>query len=116
LRNSLKIIEDGIQSHFGREENRLLHIFEQHGSEMLAAGLRVLLLEHSEILGRISKSKKDVSELTAEKTSREIQQARAWGVRVYISHTRKLLLAHAQSEQELFYTLRSELTKARKKG
>ena len=112
LQDSLETIEKGIQAHFGREESRLLTVLQQHGGGMLASGLRVLLLEHEELQNRISESKKEVAELAVEGLSREVREGKAWGVRVYLSHTRKLIQAHAQSEEVLFRTLKSELKKA----
>ena len=111
LQDSLEAIDSGLQMHFDHEEKKLLSIFEQYGGETLAAGLRFLLLEHQELKDRIAESKKEVAELVTEGSSREVQEGKAWGIRVYISHTRKLIEAHAQSEQELFHRLRAELTK-----
>ena len=112
LQDSLETIEKGIQAHFGREESRLLTVLQQHGGGILASGLHVLLLEHKELQNRISESKKEVAELAVEGLSREVREGKAWGVRVYLSHTRKLIQAHAQSEEVLFRTLKSELKKA----
>ena len=109
LQDSLETIDKGLQRHFDREEKRLLSVFEQYGGETLTSGLRILLLEHQELKDRIAESKKEVAELAAESSSRQVQEGKAWGVRVYISHTRKLIEAHAQSEQELFHRLRAEL-------
>lgn len=112
LKESLEILDQGLQKHFSREEGRLLKIFEQHRGGILASGLRMLLLEHQEFRDRIAESKKEVAELSSTAFSHEVLQGKAWGVRVYISHTRKLLQAHAQSEQKLFYGLRRELNRA----
>ena len=112
LQDSLEAIDNGLQSHFNREEKRLLTVFERHGSETLASELRLLLLKHQELKDRIAESKKEVVELAVESLSREVREGKAWGVRVFISHTRKLIEAHAQSEQELFHKLRAELRKA----
>ena len=111
LQDSLEAIDSGLQIHFDNEEKKLLDILEQYGSGMLAASLRFLILEHQELKNRIAESKKEVAELAKEGSSREVQEGKAWGIRVYTSHTRKLIEAHAQSEQELFHRLRAELTK-----
>ncbi len=111
LQDSLEAIDSGLQMHFAREEKKLLSIFEQYGGETLAAGLRFLLLEHQELKDRLAESRREVAELAAESSSRQVQEGKAWGVRVYISHTRKLIEVHTQSEQELFHKLRVELTK-----
>lgn len=112
LQDSLEAIDNGLQSHFNREEKQLSAVLKQHKSETLASGLRLLLLEHQELKDRIAESKKEVVALAVESLSREVREGKAWGVRVFISHTRKLIEAHAQSEQELFHKLRAELMRA----
>ena len=109
LQESLKTIDNGLQAHFDREERGLLTVFEEHGGGMLAAALHILLLEHKEIKDRIAESKEEVDELASGKLSREVGEGKAWGMRVYISHTLKLLGVHTESEEELFQKLRAEL-------
>ena len=109
LKESLEMVAQGLQEHFDREERGLLALFKKYGGEMMASGLRVLLLEHQELKDRIAESEKEVAELIEAKLSREVQEGKAWGVRVYMGHTRKLIEAHAQSEQELFHELRAKL-------
>ena len=109
LKDSLERIDDGLQQHFDREEKQLSAVLKQHKSETLASGLRLLLLEHKELQERIAESKKEVAELTEKSLSREVREGKAWGMRVFINHTRKLVEAHAQSEQELFHKIRAEL-------
>jgi hypothetical protein len=109
LQNSLAAIEDSLQKHFSHEETDLMAIFKQHGDELLISGLHVLILEHEEILGRIAESRKEVDALIGTGFSREVMEGKAWGVRVYIGHTRKLIEAHAQSEQQLFNRLRDKI-------
>ena len=106
LQESLETISHGLQAHFEREEKGLLVAFERHGGQMLASTLRILLLEHQELNNRIAKS------MEVEGLSREVWEGKAWGMRTYISHTLKLLGAHAQSEHELLLKLRSALGKA----
>jgi len=112
LQELLETISQGLLAHFEREEKGLLAAFEKHGGQMLAAALRSLLLEHQELKKRIAKSLEDVDGLTVEGLSREVWEGRAWGIRTYISHTLKLLGAHAQSEHELLLKLRDALIKA----
>ena len=112
LQESLETISQGLQAHFEREEKGLLVAFERHGGQMLASALRILLLEHQELKNRIAKSMEDVAGLTVDGLSREVWEGKAWGMRTYISHTLKLLGAHAQSEHELLLKLRSALGKA----
>jgi hypothetical protein len=110
LQDSLESIDHGLQEHFNREEKQLSAVLKQHKSETLTSGLHLLLIEHKEIKGRIAESKKEVAELTEKSLSREVREGKAWGTRVFINHTRKLVEAHAQSEQELFHKIRAELT------
>ena len=112
LQGSLETISQELLAHFEREEKWLLAAFEKHGGQMLAAALRSLLLEHQELKKRITKSMDDVARLAAEGLSREVWEGQAWGIRTYISHTLKLVEAHAQSEHELLLKLRSALIKA----
>ena len=109
LQDSLETIDDELQKHFDREEKQLSAALKQHKSETLASGLRLLLLEHKELKERIAESKKEVAELAGGSLSREVREGKAWGMRVFINHTRKLVEAHAQSEQELFHKIRAEL-------
>jgi hypothetical protein len=112
LRDSLETINQDLLAHFEREEKWLLAAFEKHGGKMLAIALRGLLLEHQELKKRIAKSLEDLARLATEGVSREVWEGHAWGVRTYLSHTLKLIEAHAQSEQELLQKLRSALIKA----
>jgi len=112
LQESLETISQELLAHFEREEKWLLAAFEKHGGQMLAAALRGLLQEHQELKKRITKSIDDVAGLASEGLSREVWEGQAWGIRTYISHTLKLLEAHAQSEHELLLKLRSALIKA----
>lgn len=109
LQQSLEKVDKELQAHFGREEKALLTAFENYGGRTFASALRALLVEHGELKDRIAKSKQDAAELAVEELSRGVWEGRAYGVRVHIGHTRKLLEAHAQSEQELLQTLRKEL-------
>jgi hypothetical protein len=79
---------------------------------MLTSGLRLLLLEHQELKDRIAQSRADVAELISLDSSREVLEGKAWGVRVYVSHTRKLIEEHAKSEQQLFAKVREELERS----
>ncbi len=106
---SLEIIDRGIQAHFNREETNLLTAFEKHGGRMLASALRALLTEHEELRNRLAKLRKDVAELAVGGSSRGVWEGKAWGVRSYLAHTRKLFEVHARSEQWLLRRLRSQL-------
>lgn len=108
-------IDTGLRAHFEREETALLSAFKQHGDEKLVTAFNSLLLEHKDLGNRLTVLKNDVAQLTGGSLSGSIWQASAHDMRAHISHTRKLLEAHAQIEQELFRTLRNELAGASKK-
>ena len=112
LQASLEAIDQGLRAHFNREETGLLDVFEKHGNKELASALRSLLLEHEDLRNRLAHSKKHVAELVSGGLSRQVWEASAHDMRAHISHTRKLLEAHAEIEQELFHRLRTELMKA----
>ena len=109
LQELLQTIDEGIQAHFNREETVLLTAFEKHGDKELASALNSLLLEHEDLRGRITHSKEEVAELTSGRLSRQAWEASGYGVRAHISHTRKLIQAHAENEQELLRKLQTEL-------
>ena len=113
---SLKVIEQGIEAHFAREEIGLLTAFEKQGGEMLASALHALLSEHKELRDRLTKLKEDIAELAIGGASRDVWEGMVWGVRNYLVNTRKMFEAHARSEQSLLRTLRSELERAQKKS
>jgi len=114
LQQSLEKVDKELQAHFAREERALLTAFEDYGGKTFASALRALLVEHQELKNRIAKSKQDAAELAEGGLSRGVWEGRAYGMRVYISHTRKLLEAHAQSELELLQALRKELVEHRR--
>ncbi len=109
LQESLEKIDQGIQAHFNREETGLLNALEKHGDKVLVSALAALFTEHKGIRDRLAKLKKDIAELAAGGLSREVWEGKAWGIRVYVTHTRSLLESHAKSEQELLQILRNRL-------
>ena len=111
LQASLEVIDRGLRAHFNREETGLMDVFEKHGNKEFASALRFLLLEHEDLRNRIAHSKKHVAELVSGGLSRHLWEASAHDMRAHISHTRKLLEAHAEIEEELFHKLRTELMK-----
>lgn len=108
LQELLETTEQGLQAHFNREETALLSAFEKHGNKNLASDFRSLLLEHEDLKNRFVHSRKHLAELTGG-MSRHVWEASAYDMRAYISHTRKLLEAHAEIEQKLLQTLRRQL-------
>jgi iron-sulfur cluster repair protein YtfE (RIC family) len=111
LEELLDKISRGIRAHFKREETALLIAFERYGDKNMASSLRSLLLEHDDLRNRIAHTKKHVAQLTGGKLSRQVWEATAYDIRAHISHTKKLMEAHAEIEKELLLTLRKQLTR-----
>jgi len=111
LEDTLNAIEDGLQRHFHFEETSLPAVVDRHGDEESKSSLRSILLEHVDLRGRLAHSKKHASELVEGGMARHRWEASAHDMRAYISHTRKLLEAHAEIEQELLYNLQKRLKK-----
>ena len=109
LKDTMDNIDSGLQTHFEREETALLKSFEEHGNRKVSTALQSLLHEHQEIRNRFAKSKADVSELINQDMSREVWEGKAWGMRIYVNHTLHMLKAHAQSEYDLFMSIKDEL-------
>ena len=109
LQELLETTEQGLQAHFIREETALLTAFKRHGDKNLASDFRSLLLEHEDLKNRFAHSRKHLAELTGGGMSRHLWEASAHDMRAHISHTRKLLEAHAEIERELLQTLRRQL-------
>ena len=111
---SLEKIDEGLKAHFNFEETSLLTAFEKDGNRMFSSALRSLLDEHKGLTNRLAKLKGDITELADADLPREVWEGKAWGIRAYMTHTWKLLEAHAQSEHELLTKLRDELRKGGK--
>ena len=111
LDDTLKKIEDGLLKHFQFEETSLPSVVDQHGDEELKSSLQSIFLEHIDLRNRLSRSRKHAGELVAGGMARHHWEANAHDMRAYITHTRKLLEAHAEIEQELLHKLQSRLKK-----
>ena len=109
MQGLLETIDEGLQAHFIREETGLLAAFEKHGDKKLASALHSLLLEHDDLRNRLSQAVKQVAELASGGLSRHLWEASAHDLRAHISHTLKLLGAHARGELELLLKLRQQL-------
>ena len=114
LQESLETIAQGLQAHFNREETALLAAFEKHGDRKLVSALNSLLLQHGNLRDRFAHSKKHVAELVGGGLARHKWEASAHDMRAHISHTRKLLEAHAAGEQPLLVELRRQLVEGTK--
>jgi len=111
LAKALTAIEGGLQRHFNFEETSLPTVVDQHGDEELKSSLQSIFLEHVDLRNRLAHSRKHAEELVAGSMARHRWEASAHDMRAYISHTRKLLEAHAEIEQELLHELRRRLKK-----
>jgi len=109
LQESLETIDKGLRKHFNREETGLLAAFEKHGDRKIVTALNSLLLEHEDLRNRLAHSKDHVAELVSGGLASHRWQASANDMRAHLSHTRKLLEAHASIENELFVELRRHL-------
>lgn len=105
LQELLETVTKGLEKHFKREETALLAAFEKYGDRELASSLHSLLLEHEDLRSRLTQSKRHIAELTSGDLSRHLWEASAHDMRAHLSHTRKLLEAHAGIEQELLQKL-----------
>jgi hypothetical protein len=109
LEDTLNTIENGLQGHFHFEEVYLPPVVDRHGDEELKSSLRSIFLEHVDLRGRLAHSKKHAAELIEGGMARHRWEASAHDMRTYISHTRKLMEAHAEIEQELLHDLKKRL-------
>ncbi len=113
LKELLTAIAQGLRGHFNREEVALPGVVAQYGDEEMTSALRSILLEHEDLRNRIAGGEKHVAELTGGGLTRHVWEATAHDMRAHITHTRKLLEAHASIEQELLYKLQRALKQAR---
>lgn len=109
LKEALEAVARGLRAHFNREETGLPGVVTQYGNEETASALRSLLEAHDDLRNRLAYGKKHVVELTSGKLSRLVWEATAHDTRAHITHTRKLLEAHAQAEQKLLHKLQKRL-------
>ena len=116
LQELLETISSGLEAHFNREETGLLIAFEKYGDKELASALHSLLSEHEDLRGRFAHLRKIMAELAGGELSRQVWEASAHDMRAYVSHTRKLIEVHAQTEQKLLQKLRSQLMRREKEN
>ena len=99
-----------LDRHFEREETILLKAVEELGDREMVTALNSLLLEHTDLRGRIAQSKEHIAELKSGALARHRWDASANDLRAHLTHTRQLLEAHAAMENDLFRDLRRHLT------
>jgi hypothetical protein len=106
---SLLAVDRGIQAHFHREETALVEAVAEYGDSDLASVLRHWLAEHKELRERLGRMKQDVAGLVIDTSAQAVWQEKAWGIRVYMTHTGKLFDVHARGEQKMMLRLRNLL-------
>jgi len=111
LQELLNSIAIWLDEHFNREETALLIAVEKHGERKLVTALNSLLLEHADLRNRLVHAREHVAELLSGGLASHQWAASASDMRVHLRHTRKLLEAHAATENELFVELRRHLKK-----
>ncbi|MFC1915720.1 hypothetical protein ACFLW4_03400 [Chloroflexota bacterium] len=109
LQERLATIEKGIKAHFDLEEDKLQTALEKHGDNETVSALHSVFLEHEDLRNRLAHSKRHVADLIGGGLSRHLWEASAHDMRAHLTHTRKLLEAHAQIEQELLKQLKDQL-------
>jgi hypothetical protein len=102
-------ISKGLRAHFNREETALPGVVTQYGNKEMASDLRSIFLEHEDLRNRITQAEKHVAELTGGGLTRYVWEATAHDMRAHMTHTRKLLEAHAKIEQTLLRGLEKAL-------
>ncbi len=111
LRRALKKVEQLLQGHFDREETLISKAFGKHRTVTFASALSVLLDDHEQLRKRITRSREWADELVTGTLSSEAWETKAYVMRSYLTHTLKLLKAHAETEEGLLKALRKELSK-----
>lgn len=116
FQEALEKIAEGLHGHFNREETGLLAAFEKHGDRKLVTALNSLLLEHTDLRSRLHDTREEVASLLSGGLGRHQWEAHAHDMRAHLTHTRKLLAAHAAVENELFVGLRQHLKGIKTEG
>jgi hemerythrin-like domain-containing protein len=112
LEEMLAAIAAWLEKHFDREETVLRPAVAEYGNASLNASLDSLLFEHTELRDRLLHARKRVDELLGGSLEGVRRDAAARDLRVYISHSRKLLETHAARENRLLAEFRRHLKKA----
>ncbi len=109
LENLQKRVENGLLSHFNREETALLQAFQEYGQDRLVTALKTLLNEHAEIRSELSILKSHVAELSVEKLSRTLWESKGYDLRARITQLHKTIATHAADERSLFHQVQKDL-------
>jgi hemerythrin-like domain-containing protein len=107
----LENISSWLEKHFSREETVLRPAVETYGDNEILSSLNRLVFEHADLRYRIEHSKKRVAELLGGKLDKNLWQATAEDVRVYLDHTITLFGSHAEAENKLLNSVRKSIKK-----
>lgn len=106
LETLLDNIAPWLNRHFDREETILLKAVKERGSEEMVNRFNALLLEHTDLRARVGQTKDQIEALKSGTLARHRWEAGANDIRDHLTHTRTLLEAHADMENELFAEMR----------
>ena len=106
LEEMLRTITPWLYKHFEREETILLGMVRDLDDGRLLSSLNSLLLEHADLRNRMAQIDEHIKELKSGGLGRHRWDASANDMRAHLTHTRKLLAAHAGMENDLFAELR----------
>jgi hemerythrin-like domain-containing protein len=107
----LENIISWLEKHFNHEENVLRPAVELYGDNEILSSLNRLVFEHADLRYRMEHSKKRVAELLSGNLEKNLWQATAEDVRVYLDHTGTLLFSHAEAENKLLNSVRKAIKK-----
>ncbi len=113
LKTSLEITAEGLDRHFGFEEEWLPDLVEKYGNEETATNWQSILLEHKDLRSRFAHTKNHAAELIEGDLARHLWEASAHDMRAYITNTHKLMQAHLLIEQDLLDKLKEQVQNKR---
>ncbi len=98
----------GLRAHFNFEETELLKALQKIGDPDLVKALHDLLLEHHDLRDRLAQAQQDIERLRSGGLDRQVWEASGYDMRAHLTHTHKLLQAHADLEQDLLLGLKKK--------
>jgi len=108
----LEAIEEGLKSHFEREETALAAAFRREGTPDLADALDKLLAEHATINQHIAKLLKDADDIASGGKMIEVWEGSGWGMKTNVDKLRDEIMAHAERETVLLGRMKDHLQKS----
>lgn len=98
-----------LKRHFEHEETVLLQAVEEICDREMMESFLLLLNEHDYLKTRIRRVSELIQELQTGSLTYQHWNSSANDMKAYLSHTRKLLAIHAESETELFLKLKQRI-------